>query len=137
MTRRARVLIGLVATACSLAPVQAIGEEQAQVYESLADVKIGRIFLSPEQRSRLDQRRGKAPVASAARVPVARGRVSRSSPDAAGYILRSGGPTRVWSNGNFVPADDASGVTFPGDVEVLRKAEPGQETTPGAADDDS
>lgn len=119
-----------------LLPAVAVAEEQAEVYESLADVNIGRIFLSPVQRSSLDERRGKAPAVAAAPTQTATSRVNRS-PDAAGYILRSGGPTKVWSNGNFVPADDASDVSFPGDVEVLRKAGPEQQSNRGASDEGS
>lgn len=137
MKRKATALMLLVA--CGTVPTATIAEEQAEVYESLDDVKIGRIFLSPAQRSSLDARRGKAPVATEATVaerPAGTARISKS-PDAAGYILRSGGPTKVWSNGNFVPADDASAVTFPGDVEVLRKAVPEKESNSGASDEGS
>lgn len=125
----------LVAT-CGLAATGSAAEEEAPVYELLADVKIGRVFLSPAQRHSLDDRRGKAPAVATASAPAARS-VAKQSPDAAGYIKRSGGPSRVWSNGNFVPADDVSGVTFPGDIEVLRKATLKPEIDPGAADDSS
>ncbi len=133
---KVRVITLILFVTYGFAPAASIAEEEAEVYESLADVKIGRIFLSPSQRSSLDQRRGKAPAVSVARAPTATSRVN-TSPDAAGYILRSGGSTKVWSNGNFIPADDASAVTFPGDVEVHRKAVPREESDPGAADDDS
>ncbi len=123
----------ILLVACGTVPTATVAEEQAEVYESLAEVKVGRVFLSPSQRSSLDDRRGKAPVATLAEKPSGNARVSKS-PDAAGYILRSGGPTKVWSNGNFVPADDASAVTFPGDVEVLRNSVPEQESNPGASD---
>lgn len=132
MKSRATSLFLLLAG--SLIPSTSFAEEG--VYESLADVKIGRIFLSPSERISLDNQRGKAPALAIAAKPAVTARATQS-PDAAGYILRSGGPTRVWSNGNFVPAEDASDVTFPGDVEVLRKAVPEQESNRGAADDAS
>lgn len=130
-----KVMWVLVAT-CGLGTTGAAAEEEAQVYESLGDVKIGRVFLSPSQRDSLDNRRGRAAAVATANAPAVRSQAKQSH-DAAGYIQRSGGPSRVWSNGDFVRADDVSGVTFPGDIEVLRKAVPKPETNPGAADDGS
>jgi len=128
--------IGVLVVACGLVATGVAAEEESKVYESLDDVAVGRIFLSPAQRSSLDARRGKESPVATANLPAATS-MARHSPDAAGYILRSGGPSRVWSNGNFVPARDVSGVTFPGDVEVIRNSERELETNPGASDDGS
>ena len=94
--------------------------EETGVYESLDDVIVGRVFLSPEQRERLDQRRGKAP-APGPTSGVASGKPKKKMPDAAGYIVSSSGESRVWSNGDFVVADEVSNVRFPGDVPVTRE----------------
>ena len=136
MKRCAKNTIGVLVVACGLVATGVAAEEESKVYESLDDVAVGRIFLSPAQRSSLDARRGKESPVATANLPAATS-MARHSPDAAGYILRSGGPSRVWSNGNFVPARDVSGVTFPGDVEVIRNSERELETNPGASDDGS
>ena len=74
--------------------------EEVEFYESLADVEIGRVFLSPEQRAALDARRGEArPVAMQNR-PVGKAAVTQS-PDAAGYIVSSSGRSRIWSKGGI------------------------------------
>lgn len=121
---------------CGLAASSFVAAEESPVYESLANVEIGRIFLSPAQRSSLDKRRGSAPPAVSRDAKGTRA-AAKSSPDAAGYILRSGGPSRVWSSGGFVPADDVSGVAFPGDVKVVRGAARTRGADRGAADDGS
>ncbi len=111
--------------------VAALAEETA-IYESLDDVEVGRVFLSPEQRDRLDQRRGKPEVRVTNRGPAAA--VSKTWPDAAGYIVSGNGESRVWSNGDFVAADKVSDVRFPGDVRIRRgAAKPGSD--PEAAED--
>jgi len=93
------------------------------IYESLSDVTIGRVFLSPGQRAYLDTR------------PVVSPKPVRESPPAepverkknpAGYIISSSGQSSVWSQGGFVTREDPSGISFPGDVKVIREdtAEP-------------
>ena len=88
------------------------------VYESLGQIPVGRIFLSPEERARLDKMRGKAPVRSSSSAPT--GDTSRRSydKDAAGFIVSDSGKTRVWKNVNFVATSSASDVRFPGQVRV-------------------
>jgi len=88
------------------------------IYESLSDVTIGRVFLSPRQRAYLDSR----PVMSPKSVPQtpAAAPVERKK-DPAGYIISSAGASSVWSQHGFVARDNASGISFPGDVKVTRK----------------
>lgn len=137
MKGRTEKVIWIVVATCGLAVGVTSAEEEMQVYESLDKVLIGRVFLSPEQRDRLDDRRGKVtPVAASAVVSATRPRANKS-PNAAGYILRSGGPSRVWANGNFVAVDDVSKVKFPGDIEVRRESAIEPVTSTGAADDGS
>ncbi len=103
---------------CGLPLTGAALAEETAVYESLDDVEVGRVFLSPQQRERLDQRRGKPEVR--ATNPGRTAAVSKKWPDAAGYIVSSSGESRVWSNGDFVAAEKVSDVRFPGDVRVRR-----------------
>ncbi len=88
------------------------------IYESLSDVTIGRVFLTPTQRAYLDTR----PVASPKPVqeaPLTEPVKKRKNP--AGYIINGSGESRVWSQQGFVNREDASGISFPGDVRILRK----------------
>lgn len=91
--------------------------DDIDVYESLTDITIGRVFLSPEQRLRLDGMRGKTPSVTSAD----RGKSRQPNTRAAGYIVSSAGKLKVWSNGDFVASDDRGQMRFPGDVRVIRK----------------
>ena len=117
-----RAVAGACIAMLLCAPAGAGAADEIEVYESLADVHIGRVFLSPAQRAALDERRGKPSP------PVAGGSsTSRSkpvdSPDAAGYIISSTGSMKVWSRGNFVVSDVPEDMRFPGDVNVRRVSE--------------
>ena len=107
-----------------------------EVYESLDEVTIGRIFLSPQERARLDERRGKAQQAVAGGATKA-APSRKSHPRASGYIVSSSGRTRVWSDGDFDSTGKAPQMIFPGDVKVTHKAasERDGDPEPGAADD--
>lgn len=96
--------------------------DDSEVYESLADVDIGRVFLTAEQRAGLDARRGKAATGSSSAASRGRARDNKH-PDAAGYIVNARGTARVWSRGNFVVADANQRMRFPGDVKVRRVRE--------------
>jgi len=97
--------------------------EEPAVYESFSGVKIGRVFLAPGDRDRLDERRLTAPAEGTAEEPG-----SASSPPttralpAAGYIISSSGRASVWRDGDFVesPRQAPKKMAFPGDVEVTR-----------------
>lgn len=95
---------------------------EIEIYESLSDVDIGRVFLSPEQRAYLDARPVMSPqqvIEPAPTEPVERKKKS------AGYFTSSAGVSSVWSQGGFVTDKDARVISFPGDVQVTRK-EPAQ-----------
>lgn len=94
--------------------------DDIQVYESLTDITIGRVFLSPEQRRRLDELRGKSSNVAGSR-SADRGTPRTSSANAAGYIVGHSGKLKVWSNGDFVASDERGQMRFPGDVKVTRK----------------
>lgn len=102
------------ATLMLLASQVLFASEEEQVYESLADVSIGKVFYSPEKRQAIDRSRGSSAAASSTR-----GGVKRSS-DAAGYIVRSDGRTRVYADGDFVLKASTASVEFPRQVAVIR-----------------
>ncbi len=114
----------------------AIAHEDS-VYESLGNIPIGRIFLSPEERTRLDKVRGKAPVQSSSSraTGIARSRATNS--DAAGFIVSDSGKTRVWKNGDFVATASASDVRFPGQVRIESQSAPQGNDEAGEADEDT
>ena len=59
--------------------------------------QLGRLFFTPEQRDALDARRkARLPDKPAASAPLRSTRVD-------GYVLRSGGKTTVWVNGEAIP----------------------------------
>ena len=89
------------------------------IYESLSDVSIGRVFLTPGQRAYLDLR----PVMSPRPVQEAPppGEPEKRKKNPAGYIINRHGESSVWSQQGFVTRDDASGILFPGDIKVIRK----------------
>ena len=93
------------------------------VYESLYGVKIGRVFLSQDQREILDARRLSGPptAAKGTTTSSAAGAQSRDVA-AAGYIVGRNGRSKIWSGGDFVEAGKASprSMTFPGDVKITR-----------------
>ena len=89
------------------------------IYESLSDVTIGRVFLTPGQRAYLDTR----PVMSPRPVQEAPppGEPEKRKKKPAGYIINGHGKSSVWSQQGFVTREDASGISFPGDIKVERK----------------
>ena len=93
----------------------AVADEDS-VYESLGQIPIGRIFLTPDERARLDKVRGRNGVRRS--VVQRTGAAPVSSKDAAGFIVSDSGATRVWRNGEFVATASASHVRFPGQVKV-------------------
>ncbi|MDJ0749199.1 MAG: hypothetical protein QNJ11_06925 [Woeseiaceae bacterium] len=97
--------------------------QEVGVYESLDRIPIGRVFLSPEERARLDEFRGKGPSESVSPKPAGRTPARASNDDAAGFIVSDSGKTRVWKNGDFVPTASASDVRFPRYVRVASRPE--------------
>ena len=88
------------------------------VYESLGHIPIGRIFLTADERARLDKIRGKSPARVSDARSTGQGAARASNKDAAGFIVSDSGTTRVWKNGDFVATDSAHNVRFPGQVKV-------------------
>ncbi len=116
MTRSRSRVIAICILAGMLSMPASAHEEG--VYESLRHIPIGRIFLTADERTRLDKIRGRgqAPVTNLRRKNTPS--ESASNNDAAGYIVSDSGATRVWENGEFVASDSARGVRFPGQVKI-------------------
>ena len=106
------------------------------VYESLGHIPIGRIFLSPEERARLDKERGKAPVQSGSARTTGNASARVTSKEAAGFIISGSGQTRVWNNGDFVASASASDVRFPGQVRIASQSAP-QDSDEAESDKDT
>mgnify|MGYP003639485919 CR=1 FL=1 len=100
-------------------------------YESLPEVSIGKVFFSPQQRMKLDQRRGSDTDQSGAATAKRKPRLEKDSGDAAGFIISSNGGARVYSNGDFVSARSSDAVVFPNAVKVVRGE---RDDKPGASD---
>ena len=118
---KTRIVIGLLCAGLVATP--AVAHEDG-VYESLGHIPIGRIFLSPEDRARLDKVRGKAPVRSTTARSTGNSSARPYDKDAAGFIVSDSGTTRVWKNGDFVATTSASNVRFPGQVRVASQEVP-------------
>ena len=94
------------------------------VYESFSGVGIGRVFLTPAERDRLDTERLNPPsvaVSGSHEAAEATEKPKRKLPSA-GYIRRGNGPAKVWQNGDFVDfgRNAPDSMAFPGDVEITR-----------------
>lgn len=112
------------------------------VYESLRDIRVGRVFFTREQRQLLDEQRRLDPAAAgqdtspgaAAATPGQDGK--NHAP--AGYIIVGSGQPKKWSDGDFVPVDGQSSVPsmiFPGDVAIIRHRSRDVESLEAAEED--
>lgn len=115
-TLRSAVLVAL----CLLSGSPAAADQDT-VYESLAEVPVGRVFLSRAQRSMLDDGRAGEPLVQQAPTrPIVQAPPSKKKRRPAGYIVSSTGESRVWSARGFVTTRTEPGMRFPGDVSVTR-----------------
>ena len=92
--------------------------EDQPLYEDLADVSIGDVFFSAAERARLDRQR-RPRLSTGDRLPDGDARQSRTN-KGMGVFSRSGGRSKVYKDGDFVIADSATDITFPGEVSVTR-----------------
>ena len=106
-----------------LAVAATANAEDAFVYETFAGVEIGRVFLTPGDRDRLDERRLSQPAGDSASSETLDSDSPKKVPRAsAGYIISSSGRARVWLDGDFVeaPQKASQSLRFPGDIKVTR-----------------
>lgn len=114
-----RVLVGLL---MSLSAV-AIAAEPIELYESFDELALGRVFLTPTQRQRLEVRRRTATadvVGSVSDDNTEPAAATAAPKPAAGYILRQSGQPLVWLDGEFRRTDASSiaAMRFPGAADV-------------------
>lgn len=122
-----------------LLSVQTLGSGVASAaddgfYESLPSVSIGKVFFSPQQRSKLDQRRSSGTRHAADAPSTRKPKPAKGSSDAAGYIISSKGGARVYANGNFVAARSGDVVVFPNAVKIVRSDKAKQAEAVDASD---
>lgn len=115
-----------------------LAADELQVYESIDEIEIGRVFLKPAERTALDRRRelpAQAPSSvsrSATAAPPAR----RAENRPAGYIESSDGTRRHWRSGDFVADGRSAQMRFPGDIRIERQEPPeSQDESDGHAED--
>ncbi|MEM7432247.1 MAG: hypothetical protein AAF351_10010 [Pseudomonadota bacterium] len=112
----------LVALLLAVQPL-ASADDRA-VYESHADVALGRVFLSPADRAYLDANRHLKPSTdSTVATTVADAPTTEQRP-AGGYIKGPNGRSRVWQDSDFVTtAADTEALAIPGRVNIVRHVE--------------
>lgn len=98
--------------------------ENSPVYESLSGVRIGRVFLTQNERDLLDARRLVEPQGGSFREVISDAPAKSKPLASAGYIIGRHGRSKVWKNGDFVESrnDPEVSVSFPGDVKITRHA---------------
>ena len=98
------------------------------IYESIDGVVIGRVFLSPAERTRLDAaRRGSPEQAERPATDVA----SAVTSTAAGYIRVGGKAPAVFRDGRFVRAGDRP-LPEPETPGLIRRHDAGERREPAA-----
>ena len=98
-------LIALATTmSFSLATAEETVPASDAIYESLDGVRIGRVFLSPDERRRLDAVRHLEPGPVGAEGPVESADTESEAerPEGYGFIQVSGKAPRVFKDGDFV-----------------------------------
>ena len=128
---KTRLLTAVLIAGILVTPAAA---QEDGVYESLGHIPIGRIFLSPAERARLDEIRDKRPARSA---PTGRMPVRAYNKDAAGFIVSDSGIIRVWKDGDFVTTASPGDVRFPGRVHVASQTKPPGSDDAAEADEDA
>ena len=103
--------------------------ENGPIYESVDGVAIGRVFLSPGERERLDAVRHLPQNAASANDTVASGEAQPAQPKGVGFIQVSGKAPRVFRDGDFVRSSRGKrGVdAMPAGIIVRHEDQDGEE----------
>ena len=113
--------------------------DEPGVYETLAGVSIGRVFLTPEERRLLDlaRREGPTNTTDSGGQPV--DGPAEPTLRSAGYIQSSNGKSRQWRDGEFVESRGAPSrdMRFPGDVKIVRHPAKPEPIEPASTDGSS
>ena len=97
--------------------------DDSAVYESIDDLAIGTVFLTPGERRWLDANRHLDPrdVATQSNASADSGDDEADEAQPAGFIINSSGETRRYRNGDFsLSAVSSDSMRFPDDVEIQR-----------------
>ena len=101
--------------------------DEMEVYESIDELTIERVFLTPAERRWLDANRGvdrreRRVLRSATDDTVSDDDPAPVSDPPAGFIINSSGGEIRWQRGDFVDVDDGTtrSLDFPGDVRIIR-----------------
>lgn len=116
MKHRVLLLLSLVAS-----PV--LAGDPDSIYESLDDVRLGRVFMSPQDRARLDARRTVNNTSQEKLQPAdpdTRFGVAKPPKPAAGYIKSGNRKPLVWTDGAFRRAEPSAVEqwSFPGTIRI-------------------
>ena len=112
----------MIATVLVLLALPA-GADESAVYESIDDLAIGPVFLTPGERRWLDANRHLAPqdVSGPTNASAEAGDDSDEPAEPAGFIINSSGQARRYSDGDFsLSHSSPSSMRFPDDVEIRR-----------------
>lgn len=108
---------------CLLACSVVANADDPTIYESFADVRIGRVFMSPVERRQLDiMRMHPERFVEASSQPATEQAQAAPTVSPAGYIIVGSGTPKYWGDGDFSVAGERSTSTmkFPGDVAIIR-----------------
>ncbi len=112
----------IVTSALLLLAMPVLADESA-LYESVDDLAIGPVFLTPGERRWLDANRHLPPQnvsAQSTESAEAEGEEEERA-EPAGFIINSSGQTRRYRDGDFSPSNASpESMRFPDDVEIRR-----------------
>lgn len=120
------MILVLLTTLANAHAEEAVEAQNGPIYESVDGVPIGRVFMSPGERERLDAIRHLPQQATAATAGDAAPSAEPEAParKGMGFIQVSGKPPRVFRDGDFVRAPVAPGVsTLPAGIIVRHESE--------------
>ena len=113
--------------------------DDAAVYESIDDLSIGPVFLTPGERRWLDANRHLSPQDASGPINASTESDDDSAEEAkpAGFIINSSGQARQYRNGEFSLSNASpSSMRFPDDV-VIRRHVTERETDTRGRDEDA
>lgn len=125
-----------------VASVGGVAAEPTDLYGSSEELRLGRLFLTPDEREDLEARRGVAVggrVSSDPVAAVAPKTAAANQRPAAGVIVAKGGRPLVWVDGEFRRIDSAAveDVVFSAAVSIRVHGPPSAKPAADAGRDDS
>lgn len=122
----------MLCVSCWLLPLAALSADEVAA--------LGRVFMSPEQRTELDRLRGIRPTpdspASAAVTAMDSGGSGERPLQSSGFIVRSLGEAYLWVDGDFKKVSHDSVVTGNSDDAIRIIRHPGPDAGPASTPPD-